>query len=68
MADRLAIVTGASTGIGFELATLAAKGGHDLIVAADEPGIVEAANTIASLGVAVERRGIRVVLRFDLED
>ena len=27
MADKLAIVTGASTGIGFELATLAAKDG-----------------------------------------
>src|SRR5690606_37815100 len=29
----LAIITGASTGIGYELAVLAAKGGHDLIIA-----------------------------------
>ena len=30
MANKLAIVTGASTGIGFELATIAAREGYDL--------------------------------------
>jgi short-subunit dehydrogenase len=40
--SKLAIVTGASTGIGFELATLAAQDGYDLIVCADEP-LVDAA-------------------------
>ena len=34
-----AIVTGASTGIGFELAKRCAKEGYDLLIAADEPGI-----------------------------
>lgn len=35
MANKLAIVTGASSGIGLELAKLAAKDGYDLLVAAD---------------------------------
>jgi uncharacterized protein len=34
---RLAVVTGASSGIGLEIAKLAAKDGYDLIVAADTP-------------------------------
>ncbi|WP_404479163.1 SDR family NAD(P)-dependent oxidoreductase [Novosphingobium sp. BL-52-GroH] len=42
MADKFAIVTGASTGIGFELASLAAENGYDLLVVADE-GLIEAA-------------------------
>jgi len=32
---KFAIVTGASTGIGLELAKLAARDGYDLLVAAD---------------------------------
>ena len=39
----LAVVTGASTGIGYELALVCAKNGFDLVVAADEPQIEEAA-------------------------
>ncbi len=35
MADKFAIVTGGSTGIGLELAKLAAKDGYDLLVVAD---------------------------------
>ena len=37
MADKFAIVTGASTGIGLELAKLAAQDGYDLLLAADTP-------------------------------
>ena len=37
--DHLAVVTGASTGIGFELARYAAHKDYDLIIAADEPEI-----------------------------
>lgn len=33
----LAVVTGASTGIGYELAKCAAEDGYDLAIAADEP-------------------------------
>lgn len=53
MADKLAIVTGASTGIGFELATLAAKDGYDLIVVANEPLIDAAARDFEQFGTQV---------------
>jgi uncharacterized protein len=50
---KLAMVTGASTGIGYELAILCAKDGFDLIVAADEPEIEEAAKQFQNYGVEV---------------
>ena len=51
---ELAVVTGASTGIGYELAKLAAQDGYDLIVVADEPEIREAARRLEQLGTSVE--------------
>lgn len=53
MADKLAIITGASTGIGFELAELAADAGYDLIVVADEPLIEAAARDFERPGITV---------------
>ncbi len=53
-ARPLAIVTGASAGIGYELAKLCAENGYDLIIAADEPAINEAAQAFRGLGVEVE--------------
>ena len=50
----VAVVTGASTGIGFELAKCCAENGFDLIVAADEPAIETAAQAFKALGAAVE--------------
>src|SRR5687768_3946638 len=50
----LAIVTGASTGIGHELAKLCAQNGFDLVVAADEPEIRQAADTFRGLGASVD--------------
>jgi short-subunit dehydrogenase len=41
-----AIVTGASTGIGFELAKRCASEGYDLLIAADEPEIEAAARSL----------------------
>lgn len=57
MTDRtrpFAIVTGASSGIGFELAKLCAQEGYDLLVAADDPQVHEAAETLRALGAAVD--------------
>jgi short-subunit dehydrogenase len=48
----LAVVTGASSGIGYELAKLCAENGFDLIVAADRP-IEEAAQAFRGLGAEV---------------
>ena len=50
----LAVVTGASTGIGYELAKCAAEDGYDLIIAADEARIVQAAANLKEFGVSVE--------------
>jgi uncharacterized protein len=46
MAGQFAIVTGASTGIGFELARICARDGFDLLIAADEPEIHDAAQKL----------------------
>jgi short-subunit dehydrogenase len=49
----LAVVTGASTGIGYELARVCAAHDFDLIVAADEPQIRDAARDFEGLGAEV---------------
>lgn len=51
---KLAVVTGASTGIGLELARCCAKDGFDLIVAANEPEIENAADQLRRDGATVE--------------
>jgi short-subunit dehydrogenase len=50
----LAIVTGASTGIGYELARCCAENGFNLLIAADEPAIHKAAERFRTLGVTVD--------------
>ncbi len=54
MADKFAIITGASTGIGFELASMAAEHGYDLVVVANEALIDAAARDFRTHGVAVQ--------------
>jgi len=49
----LAVVTGASRGIGRELARLAALDGHDLVIAADEGPLDDAADEFRRLGADV---------------
>jgi short-subunit dehydrogenase len=49
---KLALITGASSGIGREIARLAAAEGYDLIVAADEP-LVDAAAGLRSEGIDI---------------
>lgn len=50
----LAVVTGASTGIGYELASCCAEDGYDLIIVADEPDIHAAADRLAAGGRRVQ--------------
>jgi short-subunit dehydrogenase len=53
--DRpLAVVTGASTGIGLELAKCCAEHGYSLLIAADEPEIHSAATQLRASGAAVD--------------
>ncbi|MES2947118.1 MAG: SDR family NAD(P)-dependent oxidoreductase [Pseudomonadota bacterium] len=53
-ASRLAVVTGASSGIGYELAQCCAKDGFDLVIASDESGIEGAAVRLGAHGIAVQ--------------
>lgn len=54
MTDKLAVVTGASTGLGYQFARLAAQAGHDLVICADEEEIHAAADKLRALGAEVE--------------
>lgn len=58
----LALITGASSGIGFELATQFAEHGYDLVVAAEDDGIQAAATQLSGLGTDV--RPVQVDLRY----
>ena len=54
MNKQLAVITGASSGIGYELAILCARDGYDLVVAADAAEIRVAAEYFRTLGVGVD--------------
>ncbi|MEV6653677.1 SDR family NAD(P)-dependent oxidoreductase [Streptomyces sp. NPDC051219] len=56
----LAVVTGASSGIGFELAKQFAENGFDLLVNAEDPGVEGAADRLRAAGADVQ------VVRADL--
>jgi short-subunit dehydrogenase len=51
---QFAIVTGASSGIGYELARCCAENGYDLLIAADEPQIHDASRALRELGGSVD--------------
>ena len=51
---QLAVVTGASSGIGLELAKLFATNGYDLVIVAEDEGIESAADRLRSIGPMVE--------------
>jgi short-subunit dehydrogenase len=52
-ARRLAVITGASSGLGLDLARQCAQNNYDLIIAADEASILEAAEDLAGSGITV---------------
>jgi uncharacterized protein len=52
-ARGLAVITGASSGLGLDLARQCAQHHYDLIVAADEASILEAAEELAAGGITV---------------
>jgi uncharacterized protein len=54
MSDKFAVVTGASTGIGFELARQCLENGYDVLIAANEPEINDAATRLNGAGGQVE--------------
>ncbi|MFJ8651733.1 SDR family NAD(P)-dependent oxidoreductase [Streptomyces rochei] len=57
----LALITGASSGIGYELARLFAEHGHDLVVNAEDEALEHAARRLRETGVEV--RAVRADLR-----
>ena len=50
----LAVVTGASSGIGYYLAKECAENGFDLLIAADDPKINDVARDFRALGTLVD--------------
>lgn len=53
MANQLAVVTGASSGIGFNLAKVFAENGFDVVIASSGPRLESAERELADLGVQV---------------
>ena len=53
-ARPLAVVTGASSGIGYELARQFASHGHDLTICAEDVGLAEAAHALEAMGAGVQ--------------
>jgi short-subunit dehydrogenase len=64
----LAVVTGASSGIGYELAKCAAQDGYDLVIAADRPEIVEAAQAFEQLGARVDQLTVDLATREGVDE
>ena len=60
-ARKLALVTGGSSGIGFELAGVFARNGYDVVIAAEDDDVYAAADKLSGGGATV--RAVQVDLR-----
>jgi uncharacterized protein len=67
MPPPLALVTGASSGIGLELAKQFAEHGFDLIVAAEDVELDDAVEELRTYGVAVAPVSVDLTIRADVE-
>ncbi|KAF0677160.1 SDR family NAD(P)-dependent oxidoreductase [Profundibacterium mesophilum] len=67
MTDKIAVVTGASTGLGYQLARFAAEDGYSLIICADEEKIHEAADKLRRLGAEVEPMVVDLATRHGVD-
>ncbi len=67
-AKPLAAVTGASSGIGYELARQFAEHDYDLIVAAEDAAIHDAAELLRTLGAEAEAVQVDLATRAGVED
>ncbi|WP_398471136.1 SDR family NAD(P)-dependent oxidoreductase [Tardiphaga sp.] len=65
--EKFAIVTGASTGIGYELAKRCAAEGYDLLIAADEQQIEQSAETLRAFGADVRAVEVDLATRDGVE-
>ncbi|MBA4109266.1 MAG: oxidoreductase [Leptothrix sp. (in: Bacteria)] len=64
----LALVTGASSGIGFHLARCCAESGFDLLIAADLPEVHQAAQELSRLGTHVRSVQVNLDTRRGVDD
>ena len=64
----LAVITGASSGIGFELARVFAAQGYDLVIAAEDDAISDAAATLRQVGVEVGVAQVDLATHADVEE
>ncbi|HEY4305415.1 MAG TPA: SDR family NAD(P)-dependent oxidoreductase [Gemmatimonadaceae bacterium] len=64
---QLALVTGASSGIGLELARLFAQNNYDLVIAAEDAGIEQAAAELRSAGATVEAMQVDLATKDGVE-
>jgi uncharacterized protein len=64
----LAVVTGASSGIGLELAKEFARHGYDLLIAAEDPGLDTAAHAIRGEGTSVETAQVDLATREGVDE
>ena len=67
MADKLALVTGASSGIGYELAKELASRGYDLVIASAGERLQGAASDLRILGNQVTESNVDLATREGVE-